>query len=308
MTTKKQSRARHEKGVTKFPILRLNGSILQTPGYDSLTGLTFRPDGTFNPIPDEPTRAQIDVAKGLIDYVAQDFPFAKPEHFSTWLAGVITPFARYAFTGPSPLFLVDGNTRGTGKTTLVDIAHVLLTGDVAPRWSQLDQKEEREEASRITLLATMGAPLLLIDNCTKPIGNAVLDSMLTASTLEERLLSTNEAAVHPLRFVTWMTANNAQMSKGANTASRTAWCRLETKLKSSELGRHFAELDILAWTRHQRSNLVSSVLTLLRAFFAHCWDPPKLAPWGSYTDWSRVVRGCLVWHGYADVARWAVRI
>lgn len=307
MKTKQKIRARHEKGVVKVPVLRPDGSVLQTPGYDSLTGLTYRPDCTFNPIPDKPTRAQIDVAKGLIDYVAQGFPFAKSEHFSTWLAGVITPFARHAFQGPSPLFLVDANARGTGKSTLVDIAHVLLTGDIAPRWSEL-HKKDGAEASRITLLASLGAPFLLIDNCTKPIGNRVLDSMLTAANCEERSPATNAASTHPLMFVTWMTANNAQKAKGADTARRTAWCRLETNLESSELRRDFAEPDILAWTSKQRRNLVSSVLTLLRAFFVHSESPPQLAPWGSYTDWSRVVRGCLVWHGYEDVARWEVRL
>jgi disulfide oxidoreductase YuzD len=289
---------RQLKAVIEFPVLRRDGSVLQTPGYDPATGLEYRPNCTFSPIPDEPTQEQIDSAKGILRYAVQNFPFAKLEHFSTWLAGVITPFARHAFRGPSPLFLVDANVRGIGKTTLVDIAHVLLTGDIAPRSSQLH--EDAAEEKRITSIARSGAPLLLVDNCSKPIGNGVLDNMLTSASWKERLLSTNDTPTYPLVFVTWMTANNAQIKKGADTARRTAWCRLETKLQNPELRKDFAEVDILAWARKHRGELVAAVLTLLRAFFAYAEEPPELEPWASYTDWNRVVRGCLVWHGYED--------
>ena len=43
-----------------------------------------------------------------------DFPFAQPEHKSTFLAFLLTALARYAFSGPAPLFLIDANVRGSG--------------------------------------------------------------------------------------------------------------------------------------------------------------------------------------------------
>lgn len=289
---------RQLKAVIEFPILRRDGSVLQKPGYDAATGLEYRPNCTFSTIPEEPSDAEIESAKALFNYAVQNFPFAKPEHLSTWLAGVLTPFCRYAFKGPSPLFLVDANVRGIGKTTLVDLAHILLTGDNAPRSSQLH--DDAAEEKRITSIARSGSPLLLIDNCSKPIGNGVLDNMLTSPVWKERLQGGNEVPTYPLVFVTWATANNAQIKKGADTARRSAWCRLETKLHNPEGRKDFAERDILAWARAHRGDLVAAALTLLRAFFINSGEPPELEVWASYPDWSRVVRGCLVWHGYED--------
>jgi hypothetical protein len=289
------------KSVVEFPVLRRDGSVLQTPGYDAQTCLEYRPNCTFPQIPDDPTEEEIQRAKDLFAYAVADFPFAKPMHFSSWLAGALTPFARYCFRGPSPLFLMDANVRGIGKTTLADIVHIMLTGDIAPRSSQLF--DDAEESKRITSIARAGVPMLLIDNCSKPIGNGVLDGMLTSTSWRERLMSTNEVPTYPLLFTTWATANNAQIRSGADTARRTCWTRLESRLANPEDRTDLKERDLYGWVREHRGELVVAALTLLRSYFLHHTAPIELPPWGSYEGWSSVIRACLVWHGYEDPHR-----
>lgn len=289
------------KSVVEFPVLRRDGSVLQTAGYDAHTCLEYRPNCTFPAIPDDPTEEEIQRAKDLFAYAVADFPFAKPMHFSSWLAGALTPFARYCFRGPSPLFVVDANVRGVGKTTLADIVHIMLTGDIAPRSSQVF--DDAEETKRITSMARAGVPMFLIDNCSRPIGNGVLDGMLTSTSWRERLMSTNDVPTYPLLFSTWATANNAQIRVGADTARRTCHIRLESRLANPEDRTDLKERDLYGWVREHRGELVVAALTLLRSYFLHHTAPIDLPPWGSYEGWSSVIRACLVWHGYEDPHR-----
>ncbi len=107
------------EGVVEVPILRADGTVVETPGYDVKTGLVYRPSRDYPPVSQGPNQ---DDARRAVDLLAEtviDFPFANHAHFAAWIAAALTPFARYAFCGPAPLFLVDANTAGTGKGLFV---------------------------------------------------------------------------------------------------------------------------------------------------------------------------------------------
>ena len=59
-----------------------------------------------------------------------DRPFA---HKATWLAAVLTPFARYAYAGCTPFFLIDTNVPASGKGLLADCTILIATGRTAAR-------------------------------------------------------------------------------------------------------------------------------------------------------------------------------
>src|SRR5262249_15689533 len=116
------------EGVVDTPVLRPNGTVLDQPGYDPETGLLFEPVGSLEPIPQQPTTAQIFAARDLLLDLVIDFPFLEDTHKSTWLATVLTLVSRFAFQGPAPLFLVDSNVRGSGKGLLCDATAIVTTG------------------------------------------------------------------------------------------------------------------------------------------------------------------------------------
>jgi hypothetical protein len=60
--------------------------------------------------------------------VASDFPFQAAQHRAAYLAGQLTPFARFTFAGPAPLFLIEANTAGTGKSLLCDTISIVASG------------------------------------------------------------------------------------------------------------------------------------------------------------------------------------
>jgi hypothetical protein len=52
--------------------------------------------------------------------------------------------------------------------------------------------------------------------------------------------------------------------------------------------------------RAERGRLAGATLTILRAYYLAGCPAQKLAPWGSFEEWSRLIRGCLVWVGLPD--------
>ena len=96
---------RRLEAVVESPILRADGTVLQTPGYDASTGLLFQPAGTFSPPPDRPTQADARQAVRDLLEVVEDFPFASEAHRAAWVAATITPLARYAFHGTAAAVL-----------------------------------------------------------------------------------------------------------------------------------------------------------------------------------------------------------
>jgi hypothetical protein len=57
---------------------------------------------------------------------------------------------------------------------------------------------------------------------------------------------------------------------------------------------------LLQHVHKERPKLASAVLTVLRAYFAAGCPDQHLSAWGSFEQWSRVVRGALVWAGMPD--------
>lgn len=66
-------------GIACVPILRGDGTVMTTPGYDQTTGLYDAPDPNLHlpDIPDEPTAENVRVAVDFIEAeLFADFPFS----------------------------------------------------------------------------------------------------------------------------------------------------------------------------------------------------------------------------------------
>lgn len=287
------------RAVVEWPVLRPDGTILQEAGYDEATALLYLPQATFPPVPERPTGAQVTAAlDALFDLVA-DFPFAGPEHRAAWLAGLLTPFARYAFDGPTPFFLVDANVRGAGKGLLCDVVATIATGRGAEATTQVT--DEAEERKRITAFARSGTPFVLIDNISRPFGNGVLDAALTKTSWGERILGETNIPSLPLTIIWWGTGNNVSIRPHADTWRRILPIRLDSPHQNPETRTDFKHPDLLKHVLRERARYTHAALTLLRAFCAFGdSDDLQVPPWGSYPGWSGLVRRAVVWLGLED--------
>ena len=133
-------------GIIRCPTLRPDGTVIQSPGFDPRTGLLFAPDGQYPPIPADPPRDDaIRAAAELLDVVC-DFPFAGPPHRSVWLALLVSWLFSAAMRGACPLFVIDANAPGSGKSLLSDAAGFIAYGhDLARKQWPGDDNEVRQD-------------------------------------------------------------------------------------------------------------------------------------------------------------------
>jgi len=285
-------------GVSDTPILRPDGSVWQQPGYDERTGVLFEPaeSAAFPPIHPEVNIDDADAALTTLLEVVCDFPFESQEHKAAWLAGLLTPLARFAFAGPSPLFLIDANVRGAGKGLLAQtIGHIVL-GREMPVSSYAHDSEEMRK--RITALAIAGDRMILLDNLAGVFGNDALDRALTTTRWKDRILGKSEEIELPLIPAWYATGNNVQVA--ADTTRRIIHIRLDCLSEQPEERTGFRHENLLAWIDANRGRLLAAALTILSAYLRNGAPKQNLKPFGSFAGWSSVVREAVVWVGLPD--------
>lgn len=278
-------------GVTQSPLLRPDGSILQTPGYDPSTGYVYEPLEEFPTAPEAPTKEDALRARDELLEVVQDFPFATEAHRSAWLAALLTLFARPAIEGCTPFVVVDATTRGTGKGKLLDATAIIALGHEGAKIPE--PADDAECRKTITSLVDAGERLAIFDNIRRPIEYASLEAVLTASMWQDRILGATRTLCAPMKTIWSATGNNVQLSGDA--ARRTLHVRLESPLENPEDRQDFKQKDLLAWVKKERPRLVMAALTVLRAYIVAGRPDMEAKAWGSFESWSKLVANVVRW-------------
>jgi len=285
------------RGIVTSPVLRADGSILQTSGYDEASGLYVDLSEEFPNITDAPSTEDVQRAVAMLFELVRDFPFADHASRSAWLASLLTPLAREAYRGcTGPLFLFDANTRGSGKSLLADINALVVTGREATRLTS--PKDDEECRKRVTALVTNSDRIVLVDNIAGRFGCAAIDAALTGTVWKDRRLGHTELIEAPLRMTWYGSGNNVLLA--ADTARRVCHIRLESPLENPEDRSGFQHADIRKHVRQNRPALLAAALTVLRGYIVAGRPDQKLKPWGSFEGWSDLVRQSIVWSGQAD--------
>lgn len=286
------------KVIVEYPFFRPDGTLASERGYDEATGIYLRAVGAPPVLPAVMDRAAALAAWDELADAVVDFPFAAPCHRSAWLSALLTPPARFAFSGPVPLYLVDGNAAGTGKGKLCNLIKIIMTGTPFPVTTPTNDDEEMRK--RVTATAQSGATMELIDNIAGHLGGPVMDALMTATGWRDRLLGTNTIVTLPL-FIQWFaTGNNVQLA--GDGVRRVNYTRFETKEANPEERSGFRHEHLEAWATTNRPRLLGAALTILGAYFAAGRPAVKLVRWGSYDEWSDIVRAAVVWLGLPDPA------
>ncbi len=281
------------RGVVNAPTLARDGRIIETPGFDLESGLLldFAP-GTFPPIPQHPTHDDARAALVKILKPLRGFPFvdgAWPVAVSALMTACVRGSLRTA-----PLHGFDAPVAGSGKTMLAEMVGLLATGIKPPSLSQGKTDEENEK--RLSTVLACGDPVILIDNCERPVSGDSLCSMLTQETVQFRVLGFSERRVLPCTALVLATGNNLTLAGDASR--RAVICRLDAQVERPDT-RAF-DFDPCDEVIANRPALVVAVLTILRAYHV-AGRPQKLTPMGSFNDWEWI-RGALVWLGCTDPA------
>ena len=287
---------RHLLGVSDAPVLRHDGSIWQTPGYDPITGVLYEPATRFPIIPEAINIDDAEAAMTELLDVVCDFRFESDEHKAAWLAGLLTPLARFAFGGPTPLFLIDANVRGAGKGLLAQtIGWIVFGREMAVSSYTHDSDEMRK---KITAIAIAGDRMLLFDNLEGLFGNDALDRALTSTRWKDRILGKSQEIELPLIPAWFATGNNVQVA--ADTTRRIIHVRLDVLDEHPEDRTGFKHPNLLGWIDARRGQLLTRAITIAAAYCRAGRPSQNLTPFGSFEGWSSVVREAVVWVGLPD--------
>lgn len=288
--------------LAQAPTLRRDGEIIWERGYDASTGIYMTSDLQVS-VPENPTQADAaEALTQLLDLVC-DFDFANAGGSSVWLAGLLSIVARHTFTGPVPMFIIDASKRGSGKTTLADIAAIIGIGVKACRMFYTDDDVEMDK--RITALALAGEQFALIDNIVGKLASPPLDAALTSESYRGRVLGKSEmTAAMPMKIVWFATGNGLII--GADLARRSLLARLEPSTDHPEdrtgpkPGQPWKYRDLIGYTTANRARYLGYALTLVRAYILAGRPDMGLKPIGSFEAWSDTIRSAIVFAGGVD--------
>jgi hypothetical protein len=281
-------------GVAEAPMLRPDGSVLETPGYDAPTGYLYIPGADFPSVPEQPTQEDARRAFAELAEVFVDFPFCTESDRVVPVAAALTLLARPAIAGSVPAFLFDANTRGSGKTLQADVVSIIATGRGTAKMTYPPDDVELEKV--LAGYALRSAALIAFDNVTGRFGGGPLDRVLTAGdSVELRVLGKSEIPSLRWRAVIVATGNNIEIC--GDTSRRVLLGRIESPLERPEDREDFRHPELLPWVQEQRPRLVVAALTILRAWIVAGRPLCDCKTWGSFEQWSALIPPALVYAG-----------
>lgn len=283
-------------GTIEAPTLRPDGSILETPGYDSSTGLLYDPGETVFPtIPESPSPSDAQAALRTLLQLVGGFPFVDPTDRSGAIAAMLTALVRKSLPS-APLFAFSAPKMRSGKSLLADVGAMLATGRPCAVLSQAGDPEE--ERKRLLALLLAGDSVICLDNIEHPLGGAVLCQILTQEAIQDRVLGVSKMATAPTSVTVYATGNNLIVE--GDLTSRVVPILLDPAMERPE-ERAFG-LNLYTHIPRHRGELVKAALTILRAYIAAGRPAQPIRPWGGFDAWSSLVRASLVWVGLPDPA------
>ncbi|MBM7079115.1 hypothetical protein [Micromonospora humida] len=219
------------RGIIGAPVLRRDGTLLQTPGYDPATGFYLASKVALPPVPDQPTTEQVTAARRfLLGRFLRDFPWATAADRANYIALLATPILRHFTRSLTPFALIDATMPSSGKSILTAGPGMLYGQRVMP-WAYA----EEELRKSITAVFAEQVGVVIWDNLAEGtvIDSPTLALLVTAGTWSDRQLgaSRNLASVNDRL---WMaTGNNLQV--GGDMASRTVRVHLDPDMPRPEL-------------------------------------------------------------------------
>lgn len=285
------------KGATHTPIVRADGSILTTPGYDAATRLLYLPPAGLGmtEVPGVPTPEQLKEAVGLLTFMMSGFPFVHEDHRANYFGYLLTPLLRELLPPPYKAFGFNARQPGSGKTLLSTLARI-IHGGVFRGSTPEDEAEMRKQVTSI-LDQTTG-PVVVFDNVTGVLKSATLAALLTSSSYSDRRLGVTEEVTRTNDRVWSFTGNNCQI--GGDLPRRTILVDIDPGVPHPEDRTGFAIEDIETWATEHRGELLHALLVLVRAWVVRGMPYTKAGS-DSFSRWVGAVRAILANAGISGV-------
>jgi hypothetical protein len=277
-------------GICETPAILPDGRLLAGKGvYDDDTGLLLE---TLDIKPIETSKAAAETALKTLEEIYKEFPFKTDVDKAVAISAALTAIEAPVLDAV-PLHAFDAPAAGSGKTLLVQVAAYIATGRKIAAIPETKQDEEMRK--RIMSILLSGDQMVMLDNLTAPLESPALCAAITGSVYSDRLLGLNEKPTLPSQ--TFWTATGFNLRLVGDLIRRSVGCGIDPKCERPD-EREFAE-NLHSIVPARRAELVHACITIMAAYQA-AKRPQKLAPYGNFEDWSRLVREPLVWLGLKD--------
>jgi hypothetical protein len=276
--------------IVEVPAFRPDGTIIEREGYDASSRLYYAPGPGLKNIrvPPFPTDAEVRAARELLQEPFLDFPFVDDASRTNVIAALVTLFVRPLIRGCVPALALDAVTQGSGKTLIVKIIALVLTGQDAILHAA--PKEQEEWRKKLTAVLRYGPALVVFDNLIHPLSSDALSCALTSGVYADRILGVSETVEMPVRCLIVCTGNNLRAV--GDMERRVFWARQNPKVPDPENRSEFKIPELEQWVLAHRVNLIEAILTLIRAWFA-AGQPRADLRRGSFDDWAQKIGGIL---------------
>jgi len=294
----------HERGtfpaldaIARAPVVRQDGTICDTPGYDLQSRLLYVPPPGFKlpSIPASPTAEQIEAAADKLRHVTVDFRFETKADQTNFFAFLLTPIVR-PLLDVVPLAAIDSPTSGAGKSLLTDVVSVVATGEVC---AVIPPPTTAEEWGKLLpALLDSGNTFICFDNLHDVLKSAALEAVLTKPLLQFRQLGQTKERIVRNCAVWCATGNNITVSKDA--VRRCYRIRIDPRCAQPHLRKNFTHPNLVEYVKAERGNLLAALLVLVRAWFAAGKPGFNATALGTFTSWKTTVGGILRHAGFVD--------
>lgn len=284
-------------GLARQPFFReTDGELVVKPGYDNASGKY----GVFDPADFPGIDATPEAAREalkLLENLVAEFKFVSEIDRAAALAAMITAVVRPSLMH-APAFHVRAPASGSSKTYLCELIGAFAGPGVNRKVSY---PASAEEATKVILSLLLSNPAVIEfdDMSSDWIPHGVINRMLTADFITERLLGVSKTATVGTRTLVLGSGNNVgplrDLLRQVLTISIDPRCQTPSTLSycGSPVDR----------VRAARGKYVAAVLTIVQAWRAAGTPRAKVHNIVTYGgQWSDFCRHPLIWLGLPDPA------
>lgn len=283
------------KGVIQQPMLRNDGSLVITQGYDTVSEFFCDFDTSKYNIPSHPTQEDAQQALEHLNGIFSEFAFASKVDRTAALVAAFTATLRPSLDF-APMFLVRAHTKGSGKSYCCSLISAFASDQKASTIAM--PKDEEEMGKVITAQILANKKIINFDNLVddiKPYPS--LCSLLTSSEVEGRVLGKSLVISGSTKILVLASGNN--VDPVADMARRVVTINLDPREEIPAL-RTYNNRYLLEEVYENRHLYITDVLTIVRAWIRAGKPIADVPNVGSFNQWSDYCRQPLLWLGLED--------
>jgi hypothetical protein len=248
--------------VATLPLVSPDGALICADGLDRKRGIFFVVDpGLMKIIPNCEACGDEAVAEAMRLLCDDWLVDVATDHAGkcVLIAKALTMIER-SLLDQRPAWFVSAGTRGSGKTTTINMIVEAVTGSPAAASAWSPNEEERRKALLSYLM--QGAAYILWDNIARgaQISCQHIEKACTSEIYADRKLGVSELAQASASSIHIFTGNN--VGPKGDLASRSLQARLDVDCPDPE-NREFKHRDPIGWTRDNRSQILRALFVIL---------------------------------------------